>query len=91
MKLVEKSVVASRFNLQTAIGLLIAIAILYLAREVLIPIALALLLSFLLRDGSLTTLGAGKEPGCPVSSRSFMFRTDLYMLGGFWTSLQSDA
>src|SRR5205823_14507868 len=48
MKLVEKSVVASRFNPQTAIGLLIAIAVLYLAREVLIPIALALLLSFLL-------------------------------------------
>ena len=33
MKLVEKLVVASRFNLQTAIGLLTAIAILYLARE----------------------------------------------------------
>src|SRR6266699_6081864 len=48
MKQVEKSVVASRFNPQTAIGLLIAIAVLYLAREVLIPIALALLLSFLL-------------------------------------------
>ena len=48
MKLVEKSVVASRFNLQTTAGLLIAIAALYLAREVLIPIALALLLSFLL-------------------------------------------
>jgi predicted PurR-regulated permease PerM len=48
MKLVEKSVVPSRFDLQTAIGLLTAIAVLYLAREVLIPIALALLLSFLL-------------------------------------------
>ena len=48
MKLVEKSVVASRFNLQTAVGLLIAIAVLYQGREVLIPIALSLLLSFLL-------------------------------------------
>jgi predicted PurR-regulated permease PerM len=48
MKLAEKSLVAGRFNLQTAAGLLIAIAALYLAREVLIPIALALLLSFLL-------------------------------------------
>jgi len=48
MKLAEKSVVASRFNLQTAAGLVIAIAALYLAREVLIPLALALLLSFLL-------------------------------------------
>jgi len=48
VKLSEKSVVASRFNLQTAAGLLIAIVALYLAREVLIPIALALLLSFLL-------------------------------------------
>lgn len=48
MKLVEKSVVAGRFNLQTAAGLLIAIAALYFAREVLIPIALGLLLSFLL-------------------------------------------
>jgi predicted PurR-regulated permease PerM len=48
MKLAEKSVVASRFNLQTAVGLLFAIVALYLAREVLIPIALALLLSFLL-------------------------------------------
>jgi len=48
MTLAEKSVVASRFNLQTAAGLVIAIAALYLAREVLIPLALALLLSFLL-------------------------------------------
>ena len=48
MKLVDKSFIASRFNLQTAAGLLVAIAALYLAREVLIPIALALLLSFLL-------------------------------------------
>jgi predicted PurR-regulated permease PerM len=48
MKVVEKAVVPSRFNLQTAGGLLIAIAALYFAREVLIPIALALLLSFLL-------------------------------------------
>ena len=48
MKLVEKSVVASQFNPQTATGILIAIAVLYLAREILIPIALALLLSFLL-------------------------------------------
>jgi predicted PurR-regulated permease PerM len=48
MKLAEKSLVAGRFNLQTAAGLLIAIAALYLAREVLIPLALALLLSFLL-------------------------------------------
>lgn len=48
MKFVEKSVVASRFNLQTAIALLTAIAALYFARELLIPIALALLLSFLL-------------------------------------------
>ena len=48
MKLMEKSVVASRFNPQTAIGLLIGIAVLFFAREILIPIALALLLSFLL-------------------------------------------
>ena len=48
MKLAEKSVVGSRFELQTAAGLLIAIGTLYFAREVLIPIALALLLSFLL-------------------------------------------
>ena len=53
MKLVEKSVVASRFNLQTAAWLLIAIAALYFAREVLIPIALALLLSFLLAPAML--------------------------------------
>jgi Amidohydrolase family len=48
LKIAEKSVIPSRFNLQTAAGLLIAIATLYFAREVLIPIALALLLSFLL-------------------------------------------
>jgi predicted PurR-regulated permease PerM len=62
MKLVEKSVVASRFNLQTAMGLLIAITVLYLAREVLIPIALALLLSFLLAPAMvrLQRWGVGK-------------------------------
>jgi len=53
MKLVEKPVVASRFNLLTAAWLLIAIAALYFAREVLIPIALALLLSFLLAPAML--------------------------------------
>ena len=42
------SVVASRFDLQTALRLLIGIGVLYLGREVLKPIALALLLSFLL-------------------------------------------
>jgi predicted PurR-regulated permease PerM len=40
--------VASRLQLQTALGLLVGIAVLYLGREILMPIALALLLSFLL-------------------------------------------
>ena len=48
MNLVEKPVVATRFDLLTAAGSLLAITALYFAREVLIPIALALLLSFLL-------------------------------------------
>ncbi len=48
MKSGQESVVASRFTLQTAVGLLVGIAVLYLGREFLIPIALALLLSFLL-------------------------------------------
>jgi predicted PurR-regulated permease PerM len=48
MKSGHESVVASRFTLQTALGFLIGIAVLYLGREFLIPIALALLLSFLL-------------------------------------------
>jgi predicted PurR-regulated permease PerM len=48
MKSSQKSIVAGRFTLQTALGLLIGITALYLGREVLIPIALALLLSFLL-------------------------------------------
>jgi predicted PurR-regulated permease PerM len=48
MKPGHESVVASRFNLQTSLPLLIGITVLYLGREVLIPIALALLLSFLL-------------------------------------------
>jgi predicted PurR-regulated permease PerM len=39
---------AGRFPLQTAFGLLLGIAVLYLGRGVLIPIALALLLSFFL-------------------------------------------
>ena len=47
-KLVQQSVIASAFTQQTAVGLLIGIAVLYVGREVLIPIALALLLSFLL-------------------------------------------
>jgi len=48
MNLVEKPVVATRFDLLKAAGSLLAIAAIYFAREVLIPIALALLLSFLL-------------------------------------------
>jgi len=48
MKSGQESIVASRFTPQTALGLLIGITVLYLGREVLIPIALALLLSFLL-------------------------------------------
>src|SRR5450755_1560612 len=48
MKSGQESVVASPFTLQTALASLIGITVLYLAREVLIPIALALLLSFLL-------------------------------------------
>jgi predicted PurR-regulated permease PerM len=48
MKSGQESVVASRFTLQTALGLLVGITVLYLGREFLIPIALALLLSFLL-------------------------------------------
>jgi predicted PurR-regulated permease PerM len=48
MKSGQESVVASRFTLQTALGSLVGITVLYLGREFLIPIALALLLSFLL-------------------------------------------
>lgn len=48
MKPGHESAAASRFNLETAIRLLIGITVLYLGRDVLIPIALALLLSFLL-------------------------------------------
>jgi predicted PurR-regulated permease PerM len=56
------SVIASKFTLQTAVGLLIGIAVLYVGREVLIPIALALLLSFLLAPPMerLKRLGLGK-------------------------------
>jgi predicted PurR-regulated permease PerM len=48
MKSSQKSVIANKFTLQTAVGLLIGIAALYVGREVLIPVALALVLSFLL-------------------------------------------
>lgn len=48
MKSGRETVGASRFTLQTVFGVLIGIAVLYLGREVLIPIALALLLSFFL-------------------------------------------
>jgi predicted PurR-regulated permease PerM len=48
MKSGQESVVASRFTPQTALGVLVGITVLYLGREFLIPIALALLLSFLL-------------------------------------------
>lgn len=48
MKSGHESVVASRFTPQTALGSLVGITVLYLGREFLIPIALALLLSFLL-------------------------------------------
>jgi predicted PurR-regulated permease PerM/GAF domain-containing protein len=48
MKSGRETVGASRFTLHTAFGVLIGIAVLYLGREVLIPIALAVLLSFFL-------------------------------------------
>ena len=59
---VQQSAIAGTFTLQTAVGLLIAIAVLYLGREVLIPIALALLLSLLLVPPMvrLQRLGLGK-------------------------------
>jgi len=62
MKSDQKSIIASTFTLQTAVGLLIGIAVLYVGREVLIPIALALLLSFLLAPPMvrLQRLGLGK-------------------------------
>ena len=61
-KLVPQSVITSTFTQQTAVGLLIGIAVLYIGREVLIPIALALLLSFLLATPMvrLQRLGFGK-------------------------------
>ena len=61
-KLVPQSVIANTFTERTAIGLLIGIAVLYVGREVLIPIALALLLSFLLAPPMvrLQRLGLGK-------------------------------
>ena len=48
MKSGRETVGASRFTLQTVFGVLLGIAVLYLGREVFIPIALALLLSFCL-------------------------------------------
>src|ERR1700730_15911925 len=62
MKSDQKSIIASTFTLQTAVGLLIGIAVLYIGREVLIPIALALLLSLLLVPPMvrLQRLGLGK-------------------------------
>ncbi len=48
MKKARDTVSAGRFTLQTAYGVVVGVAVLYLAREVLIPIALAILLSFLL-------------------------------------------
>src|SRR5215472_12716400 len=48
MNSTSKSSPPHAFNLNTALGLLVVISALYLGREVLIPIALALLLSFLL-------------------------------------------
>ena len=61
-KLVHQSVITGTFTWQTAVGLLIGIAVLYLGREVLIPIALALLLSFLLAPPMvrIQRLGLGK-------------------------------
>ena len=93
MKSGQESIVASRFTLQTALGLLIGITALYLGREVLIPIALALFLSFLLAPlmVRLQRWGFGKDLCCPSGSRSFILRINLHMLGGFWTSLQSVA
>ena len=59
---VQRPVIASSFTLQTAVGLVIGIAVLYLGREVLIPLALAFLLSFLLAPPMvrLQRLGLGK-------------------------------
>jgi len=61
-KSLQPSVVTSTFTRQTVLGLLVGIAVLYFGREVLIPIALALLLSFLLAPPivRLQRLGLGK-------------------------------
>jgi predicted PurR-regulated permease PerM len=62
MRPVDGASGGSRFTLQTAIGVLLGIAVLYLGRQVFIPIALALLLSFLLAPPMirLQRWGAGK-------------------------------
>jgi hypothetical protein len=94
MKSSRESVFASRFTVQTALGSLIGITVLYLGREVLIPIALALLLSFLLAPPMVRLqrwgLGVGlrKDFRCPAGRRSFILRVDPFVLSGFWASLQ---
>jgi predicted PurR-regulated permease PerM len=85
---VQRPVIASSFTLQTAVGLVIGIADLYLGREVLIPLALALLLSFLLAPPMvrLQRLGLGNIRG-PVCRRSFILSFGGYWVGRFWTSI----
>jgi hypothetical protein len=62
MNSLSKSSPPHAFNLNTALGLLVGISALYLGREVLIPIALALLLSFLLTPAMVwATLGARED------------------------------
>lgn len=86
---VQQSAIAGTFTLQTAVGVLIAIAVLYLGREVLIPIALALLLRLLLVPPMvrLQRLGLGKTfAALFVVGLSF---SALVRVGRLWTSIQS--
>jgi hypothetical protein len=66
---------ASTSSVSPVIGLVIAIAVLYFARDLLIPIAFALLLAFLLTP-IVKRLEAWKIPRAPASVLVLIFRRD---------------
>jgi predicted PurR-regulated permease PerM len=84
MKTEREPVGGTRLTLQTAIGVLIGIGVLYLGREVLIPIALAILLSFFLSPPMirLQRWGFGKTlSALMVVAVSFLLLTSICWVG----------
>jgi predicted PurR-regulated permease PerM len=78
---------ASTSSVSPVIGLVIAIAVLYFARDLLIPIAFALLLAFLLTP-IVKRLEAWKIPRAPASVLVLICASALVSVVGYFVATQ---